>query len=143
MRHNEDRPPARRGFSLSLVLGCLWFTLGGCASTTAEDEVAQTAAAGAAASQSETETAQAPQVPFANPGSYPNLNVIPTPAAPQLTEAEQDETTTLLQSIREEQAQVSRSMRPQDDTAELREIGRTHVEEALSIIEEEGRVAAE
>ena len=131
MRHNEDRHAARRGFSVALAFGGLWLGLAGCAGTTAGNDEAQPAAAAAQ------------QVPFANPGSYPNLNVVPTPAATQLTEAEQAQSTTLLQSIREDQAQTSRTMRPRDDTAELRRIGRTHAEETLGIIEREGRGTAE
>ena len=97
--------------------------LAGCASATIEDAVPVSAA----------EAQPAPA--FSEPGEYPNLNVIPTPAAAQFTPEERRAETAMLQSIREQQSRTAASQRVENETTELRRLARRHAKQALDEIE--------
>ncbi len=73
---------------------------------------------------------------FSAPGTYPNLNIIPKPAATQITSRQKSETTS---ALREKRAQVAAQGRGStgDSSAELRRLGRSHADEALREIEGE------
>ncbi|MBX9454514.1 MAG: hypothetical protein KL801_22285 [Mesorhizobium sp.] len=73
---------------------------------------------------------------FSAPGTYPNLNIIPKPAATQITSRQKSETTS---ALREKRAQVAAQGRgsTRDSSAELRRLGRSHADEALREIEGE------
>ena len=109
------------------VLACL-LPLAACGTATIEDAV-PVAASEASAPQ--------PAPPFSTPGDYPNLNVIPKPAASQITADEKAADTTLLRSIRERQQAQGRAGKTGSAAAELRRIGRSHASDALRQIEGE------
>lgn len=71
---------------------------------------------------------------FAAPGQYPNLNVVPTPAAPQFTS---QQTTDGAQELRERRDRLARetTASAEDRSDELRRIGSRHADEALKRIE--------
>ena len=112
----------------------------GCGTTTIEDAV-PTSATSDPAPQAELAQAgapAAPAAPFARPGDYPNLNVVPQPAAEQITPAEKQSDTQRLRTIRSQQAQEGRdAARYRGSAADLRRIARTHAAEALKQIEGE------
>jgi hypothetical protein len=113
-----------RGFLATLlVVSCA--AGAGCASATIEDAVPMSAQAAAQ-----------PQA-FATPGDYPNLNVIPTPAAEQITPEERAAQTAALRSTRESLQARTGDGSATDDRAGLRRIGQSHAEEALEAIEGE------
>lgn len=71
---------------------------------------------------------------FAVPGDYPNLNVVPTPAAAQFTE---EEKTARMEDLRARRAQLAGEAQRQgvrDRSAELRRLGRTHADDTLKEI---------
>lgn len=80
--------------------------------------------------------AEAGRPSFARPGDYPNLNVVPTPAATQFTEEEKAERIETLRARRDNLVGQSRGVR--DRSAELRRLGRSHADDALRAIEAEG-----
>lgn len=120
-RRQYARP---RGFIAALLLaGCA--AGAGCASAKIEDAVPTSA-----------EAAAQPQA-FAAPGEYPNLNVIPTPAAEQITPQERAAQTAELRSRRESLQARGGGGAATDDRAELRRLGQRHADQALEMIESE------
>lgn len=67
-----------------------------------------------------------------NTGTYPNLNVVPTPETPQLTDAERDAKTAELRAARDGQNRGGSSGASE---ADLRRLARTHADAALREIE--------
>ncbi|CAG1002864.1 hypothetical protein RHIZO_02970 [Rhizobiaceae bacterium] len=67
-------------------------------------------------------------------GQYPNLNIVPTAAAPQLTAAEKNAKLAELEAARR-QAVGGASGKPVSNDAKLKKLARTHAEEALKQIE--------
>lgn len=80
-----------------------------------------------------TAAAPAQTTPFAQPGQYPNLNVIPAPATTQLTPEEVADKTEELRAKRSGLGSAAGS-RP-DESARLRAIGGQHADSALREIE--------
>lgn len=78
------------------------------------------------------------QQSFARPGDYPNLNVVPTPAATQFTEEEKAERIETLRARRDNLVGQSSARGVRDRSAELRRLGRNHADDALRAIEAEG-----
>jgi hypothetical protein len=102
--------------------------LAGCTTAAIEDvgPVASTPAA-----------AEAEQPSFARPGDYPNLNVVPTPAAAQFTEEEKTARVDELRSRRDRLVGQAASQGVRDRSAELRQLGRSHADDTLRAIEAE------
>jgi hypothetical protein len=119
----------------------LAMALAGCTTTNLADAVPEAALQPQSVAV-ETETpesgvAPADTVPaFSEPGTYPNLNVIPKPAAAQITSRQRSETTSELREKRAQVAAQGRGSAP-SSSAELRRLGRSHAEEALREIEGE------
>lgn len=67
-------------------------------------------------------------------GQYPNLNIVPTAAAPQLSGAEKRAKLAELDAARK-QAVKGASGEPVSDDAKLKKLARTHAEDALKEIE--------
>lgn len=73
---------------------------------------------------------------FSAPGEYPNLNVIPTPAGPQLTEQESRSTADELRARRAAQAAGDGAAATTTTSAdELRRLATSHAQETLRAIE--------
>lgn len=68
-------------------------------------------------------------------GTYPNLNIVPVAAAPQLTPAERAAKEAQLRAARSRNAVQGAGAVP-SDAGQLRQIGATHAEEALKRIED-------
>lgn len=118
-------------FALSAAV--LAVALAGCTTASLQD------AAPAAALQPEAAGAAAPAgagPAFSTPGTYPNLNIVPTPAATQITAEQKQQTTNELRGKREQVA-AQKAGSSRDSSAELRRLGRSHAEEALRQIEGE------
>ena len=91
----------------------------------------------AADTQSAAGVAPADTAPaFSQPGTYPNLNIIPKPAASQITSRQRSETASELREKRAQVAAQGRGSAP-NSSAELRRLGRSHAAEALREIEGE------
>lgn len=71
-----------------------------------------------------------------NTGQFPNLNIPPVAAAPQLTSAERQAKLAELAAARQA-AQSGASVKPAANQAELKKLARTHAQEALEQIEGE------
>lgn len=69
-------------------------------------------------------------------GQYPNLNIAPTAAAPQLTAAERNAKLAELEAARK-QAVRGASGKPVSNDAKLKKLAKTHAEQALKQIEGE------
>jgi hypothetical protein len=69
-------------------------------------------------------------------GQYPNLNIVPTAAAPQLTAAEKNAKLAELEAARK-QALRGASGKPVSNDAKLKKLAKTHAEQALKQIEGE------
>jgi hypothetical protein len=141
----------RRPFAAAAAFAAL-LVASGCGTATIEDAVpvsttaptagAATPAPTTASGDASTVAAAAPvqpAAPFARPGDFPNLNVVPQPAATQITSEEKEADFTLLQAIRAQQEAQSRAASGDKKTtaAELRRIGRSHASDALKEIEGE------
>lgn len=116
-----------------LSAAVLAVALAGCTTASLQD------AAPAAALQPEAAGAAAPAdagPAFSTPGTYPNLNIVPTPAATQITAEQKQQTTNELRGKREQVA-AQKAGSSRDSSAELRRLGRSHAEEALRQIEGE------
>lgn len=133
-------------FASSSAAVALALALAGCTTTNLADAVPEAALqpqpAPVATQAAASDVAPADAVPadtgpaFSEPGTYPNLNVIPKPAASQITSRQRSQTTS---ELREKRAQVAAQGRgsSRDSSAELRRLGRSHAEEALREIEGE------
>jgi hypothetical protein len=114
----------------------LAMSLAGCTTASLQD------AAPAAALQPETAGAAGQATPadagpaFSTPGTYPNLNIVPTPAAAQITAEQKQQTTNELRGKREQVA-AQKAGSARDGSAELRKLGRSHAQDALREIEGE------
>lgn len=102
-------------------------TIAGCGTAAIEDGVPA-----AALEQSAHRPAEAPST-FSQPGDYPNLNIIPRPAAPQLTESEVETKANELRARRERLS--GGGGRAADSSAELRRLAAGHADEALRQID--------
>lgn len=133
---------------VTAVLACL-LPLSACGTATIDDAVPagaypQPPLATAAPATPDTATAAqvdepstAPAASFSRPGDFPNLNVIPKPAAAQITTEEKETDTTLLRSIRAQQRAQGAAGKAGSTAAELRRIGRSHASDALKQIQGE------
>lgn len=114
--------------------------LAGCTTTNFADAVPEAALQpqpAAAETQSAAGVAPGDTAPaFSQPGTYPNLNIIPKPAASQITSRQRSETTSELREKRAQVAAQGRGSAP-NSSAELRRLGRSHAAEALREIEGE------
>lgn len=113
--------------------------LAGCTTTNFADAVPEAALQPqpAADTQSAAGVAPADTAPaFSQPGTYPNLNIIPKPAASQITSRQRSETASELREKRAQVAAQGRGSAP-NSSAELRRLGRSHAAEALREIEGE------
>ena len=114
--------------------------LAGCTTTNFADAVPEAALQpqpAAADTQSAAGVAPADTGPaFSQPGTYPNLNIIPKPAASQITSRQRSETASELREKRAQVAAQGRGSAP-NSSAELRRLGRSHAAEALREIEGE------
>ena len=114
--------------------------LAGCTTTNFADAVPEAALQpqpAAADAQSAAGMAPADTGPaFSQPGTYPNLNIIPKPAASQITSRQRSETASELREKRAQVAAQGRGSAP-NSSAELRRLGRSHAAEALREIEGE------
>lgn len=119
-RTARSAPAAARLGAVALALA-----LAGC-TTAAIEDVAPAAAAD-----------PWPERAFATPGDYPNLNVVPTPAAAQFTEEEKAERMGELRSRRDSLNSQAAGRGVRDRTAELRRLGRSHADETLKAIEDQ------
>lgn len=75
------------------------------------------------------------EIPAEGSGSYPNLNVPPQIAAPQITSEQKEAQANALRERRQQQENQSAIRSAQDNTAELRQLGNRHAEDALKEIE--------
>ncbi|TYR31024.1 hypothetical protein FY036_16455 [Mesorhizobium microcysteis] len=120
-------------FALRIAPVVLALALAACSTTNIEDlaPVAGNQVAGQPAAFQETQ-----QPAFGQPGNYPNLNIIPTPAAAQITPQQRRDTAA---TLRERRAQVASQGggNVRDTSNELRRLARSHAEEALAEIEGE------
>ncbi len=119
-----------RGLAAAGALAAPVF-LAACGTATIEDAVPVSATAQPAAATGASLAA----VTFSRPGDYPNLNVIPQPAAAQITEAKREADTTMLRAIREQQQADGRGRGAAGTAGELRRIGRSHATDALKEIQ--------
>jgi hypothetical protein len=133
-------------FASSSAAVALTMALAGCTTANLADAAPEAAVqpqpATVATQSAESGAAPEPVQPadtgpaFSAPGTYPNLNIIPKPAATQITSRQKSETTS---ALREKRAQVAAQGRGStgDSSAELRRLGRSHADEALREIEGE------
>lgn len=132
-----------------LAASLLLLPASGCATATIEDAVPAAALESPAAEQPESPAAEASETPavqtpgtpvgqaaFSTPGDYPNLNVVPAPAAAQLTDEELRQEADALRA-RRDQLSGTRSGGVRDSSGELRRLGRRHAEDTLREIEGE------
>jgi hypothetical protein len=70
-------------------------------------------------------------------GAYPNLNLVPKPEAPQLTNAERNAKVAELNAARQRQTVKSGGGARPNDIARLRRLGQSHGDEVLKEIEGE------
>lgn len=96
--------------------------------------VAETAAVAAGTGQPAESAAAEAQGLARLTGQFPNLNIVPTAAAPQLTGAEKRAKLAELDAARK-QAVKGASGEPVSDDAKLKKLARTHAEDALKEIE--------
>ena len=124
------------------IAAILGLFLAGCATATIEDAVPagalpQAAAAGAvevAARAAQTAPAEE-RAPTA--GTYPNLNVAPAAAAPQITPQQSASETAGLRAKRAQLAQETGGAEAAGDAQELRRLASTHADKVLKEIEGE------
>src|SRR5690606_25206647 len=74
-----------------------------------------------------------------NTGQFPNLNIPPKTAAPQLSDAEKTQKQAALRAEQRQQAATGGSVA--NDQAELAKLGKTHADQTLEEIEEAARKA--
>jgi hypothetical protein len=103
------------------ILLVLVFSQAGCASVTIEEALPEGAL---------------PSGPV-DSGTYPDLNIRPSAAAPQLSDAERRAAETELEAARQALQQQANQTRMETDTAELERLRRSHAREALKAIEGE------
>lgn len=120
----------RRNALLAVSLSA---ALAGCASATIEDAVPTEVA-----EQAQPAPASPPgqQSAFSEPGAYPNLNVVPRPAAAQFTDAEREERAAALRATHQQQRRATAGG-VRDQSAELRRLANRHAQDALKQIESE------
>jgi hypothetical protein len=107
--------------------GAFLFFLSGCGTATIDDAVPEGAF---------RQPISVPlEIPPEGTGSYPNLNVPPQTAAPQLTPEQKEAETNALRARRQLQENRSAASSSQDNSAELRQLGNRHAEDALKQIE--------
>lgn len=115
---------------VALALVSLAPLISGCGTATIEDAVPQSALnQPPAPAASEAPSAAT----FSQPGDYPNLNIVPRPAAPQLTEGEVEAKAAELRMRREQLSGGSAA--GGDRTAELRRLAAGHADDALRQID--------
>ena len=68
-------------------------------------------------------------------GTFPNLNIAPTVAAPQLSDAEKDAKLSELRAAQSSQTAVGEAIAAPDDEALLKRLATTHDKKTLSEIE--------
>ena len=105
----------------------LVLAVSGCSTTSLED----------AAPVSSSAQTGAPATAFSAPGTYPNLNVVPEPAAPQFTQEQIDAEADRLRATRDGVSGGSQSRAVSTSASELRRLGRNHGDDAVRIIEGE------
>lgn len=71
---------------------------------------------------------------LSQPGDYPNLNIIPVPAAEQFTDAQRDAEAAALRARRQ---QLTGGGAVADRSEELRRLARSHADDAIKVIEAE------
>ncbi len=98
--------------------------------------VTDTPAVAAGTGESLEGTAAEAQGPALPTGQYPNLNIVPTAAAPQLTAADKNAKLAELETARK-QAVRGASGKPVSNDAKLKKLAKTHAQEALKEIEGE------
>lgn len=95
-----------------------------------------TAAVAAATGEMPNDPAGETQGSARQTGQYPNLNIVPTAAAPQLTAAEKNAKLAELEAARK-QAVRGASGKPVSNDTKLKKLAKTHAEQALKQIEGE------
>lgn len=112
---------------------------GGCATATIEEAVPAGALQHEQAlqGQDQGQAAQEQGAVFSRPGEFPNLNVIPTPAAPQLTDGERAAQAAALRARRDQVTGAAASRGVADRSTELRRLATTHTDTVLREIESE------
>lgn len=121
------------------IAAILGLFLAGCATATIEDAVPagalpQAAAAGGVEAAAQTAPAEE-RAPTA--GTYPNLNVAPAAAAPQITQQQRASETAGLRAKRAQLAQETGGAKATGDAQELRRLASTHADKVLKEIEGE------
>lgn len=114
-----------RRIAAATVVAPAFFVLAGCATATIEDAVP----AGA--------LAQTQSGPAAPASAYPDLNVEPAVAAPQISPQEKAQQTTALRARREQLAREGSQKGVSDDGEALRRLAGSHADEVLKEIEGE------
>lgn len=112
---------------IALVLFSAVPTIAGCGTASIEDAVPA-----AALEQPAVRPVDAPAT-FSQPGDYPNLNIVPRPAAAQLTESEVEAKAAELRARRERLSGGGGSAA--DSSAELRRLAAGHADDALRQID--------
>lgn len=123
-RHYKRQGAKLGGGAFPVLCLALAAIISGCASATIEE----------AAPQSALASAQPPPAEPIGVEEYPNLNIAPEPAAPQLSDAEKRATAESLRALR---ASAASGARPDSDVELLRRKARQHGQETLSAIEGE------
>lgn len=120
---------------IATILGLF---MAGCATATIEDAVPPGALPPAAATAPEATAAHPDAARPPTAGTYPNLNVAPPAAAPQITAQQKAEEEAQLRARREQLARAMPGAAGAGaDAATLRRLAATHGEEALREIEGE------
>ena len=125
--------------TMRCIAALLALHLAGCATASIEDAV-PTAALQPEEASAETPAAadgdaDAPGPVFSEPGTYPNLNVVPTPASEQFTPVERQAEAAALRARRQQLAEEVRRRNVRDSTADLRRLAQGHADTALKEIE--------
>lgn len=118
----------------ALLAVSLSVALAGCASATIEDAVPMEAAEPAPPAAA---LPQGQEPAFSAPGEYPNLNVVPRPAAAQFTDAEREARAAALRATHQQQRSGPTAGGVRDRSAELRRLANRHAQDALREIESE------
>lgn len=95
-----------------------------------------TAAVAAVTDEKPNEVAGETQGAPRQTGQYPNLNIVPTAAAPQLTAAEKNAKLAELEAARKQAVQGASGV-PVSNDAKLKKLAKTHAEKVLKQIEGE------
>jgi hypothetical protein len=118
--------------ALPIVACAALLALAGCAGTSIEDAVPS----GALASQPATTVGTGPSAPRQT-GQFPNLNIVPTAATEQFSDAEASATTSELLLAQQRARRTVASLSKPGEGERLRVLGNTHGAAAISEIEGE------